>query len=174
MKHRKIVLIGLMGAGKSTLGRQIAASLGISFYDTDHEIEDLTGATIPLIFDIEGEEGFRRRETDVLRHLLNQQNDMVIATGGGIVMKPENRQLLINHGYNIYLKVPINILYKRTSLSKNRPLLNEGSPKQILKNLLEIREPYYTEVANYVFESKNNQVQQAVLQLQKHLEDNQG
>ena len=119
---QNIVLVGPMGAGKSTVGRGLALLLRRGFLDSDQEIEKRTGVDIPTIFEFEGEEGFRRRETEMLRELLAREN-VVLATGGGIVMRPENRKLLKEHCV-LYLRVPVAEQYRRTRKSRRRPLLN--------------------------------------------------
>jgi shikimate kinase len=156
-----VVLVGPMGAGKSTVGRGLAALLKRQFYDSDHEIEKRTGVDIPTIFEFEGEEGFRQRETEMLRELLTRSN-IVLATGGGIVMRPENRELLKGH-FVIYLRVPVAEQHRRTRKSSRRPLLNTaGDPRQRLEELFRIRDPLYSEVASIVLQGRNQRVRDAV------------
>lgn len=147
-----IYLIGPMGAGKTTIGRYLAEMLGRSFVDSDHEIERKTGATIPWIFEKEGENGFRQRETAVLNELA-QQTNLVVATGGGVVTQRANRLLLQRDGIVIYLYTPVEIQLQRTYRDKNRPLLQVENPEQRLRDLLAIRDPLYREVADYVIET---------------------
>ncbi|BCD96072.1 shikimate kinase [Marinagarivorans cellulosilyticus] len=147
-KHSNIVLVGPMGAGKSTVGRLLASRLGFSFVDTDSVIEDRTGADIPWIFDVEGEEGFRARETAVLRDLLEENASMVIATGGGIVTQPENIALLRKLGRVFFLQASLEQLTARTSKDKKRPLLQVKDPKAKIKELLELRAPLYEAAAH--------------------------
>lgn len=141
-----------MGVGKSTIGRMLAASLQRDFYDTDKLIEDRAGADISWIFDIEGEEGFRQREHLTLEELC-QQDDLVIATGGGIVMREDNRKILSKYGHVVYLTASISQLVRRTDKDKKRPLLQVDDPKQKIIDLLELRDPLYREVADFTIET---------------------
>lgn len=144
-----IYLIGLMGAGKTTVGRQLAKRLGYPFYDSDHEIVERTGVPIPTIFEIEGEEGFRRRETQTI-HDLAQGKGLVMATGGGAVIKPENRECLRRTGWVVYLNVPPLMLYERTRHDRNRPLLQVADPLAKLEELYATRDPLYREIAHLI------------------------
>lgn len=144
-----IFLVGPMGAGKSTIGRMLAKRLGLEFKDSDHEIERRTGADIPWIFDVEGEEGFRRREQDVLDELTNC-SDIVLATGGGAVLKQENREKLRVRGNVIYLKLSVDQQTARTAKDRNRPLLQTDNPREVLERLFQERDPLYREVADLV------------------------
>lgn len=141
-----------MGVGKSTIGRMLATSLQRDFYDTDKLIEDRAGADISWIFDIEGEAGFRQREHSTLEELC-QQDDLVIATGGGIVMREDNRKLLSTYGHVVYLTASISQLVRRTDKDKKRPLLQVDDPKQKIIELLELRDPLYREVADFIVET---------------------
>lgn len=145
-----IYLIGLMGAGKTTVGRQLAWRLGCPFYDSDHEIEVRTGVSIPTIFEIEGETGFRKREAQVIEELVNESGKMVLATGGGVVITPENRVNLKAHGWVVYLSVPPFQLYQRTRQDRNRPLLQVADPLKRLQELHAIRDPLYRETADLI------------------------
>lgn len=156
-----IFLVGLMGAGKSTVGRLLARRLGRRFIDTDHEIEKRNGVTIPVIFEIEGEEGFRRREQEVLADLA-QTPDIVLSTGGGIVLRPENREILRDQGFAVYLSARPELLAERTRHDKSRPLLNVSDPLAKLRELYTIRDPLYREVANAVVETGRGAPQQVV------------
>lgn len=156
-----IFLVGLMGAGKSTVGRILARRLGKRFVDTDHEIEKRNGVTIPVIFEIEGEEGFRRREQEVLADLA-QEKDLVLSTGGGIVLKPENREVLRNHGFVVYLNARPELLAERTKHDRTRPLLNVEDPLTRLRELYAVRDPLYREVAHAVVETGRGAPQQVV------------
>ncbi|WP_371323652.1 shikimate kinase [Dechloromonas sp. ZY10] len=147
--RRNIYLVGLMGAGKTTVGRQLAKRLGRVFYDTDHEIVERTGVAIPTIFEIEGEEGFRRRETQTL-HELTAGDNVVLATGGGAVLREENRRCLHDTGWVVYLNVPPLLLYQRTRHDKNRPLLQVADPLARLEELYAVRDPLYRETAHFV------------------------
>lgn len=149
-----IYLVGLMGAGKTTIGRQLARRLGRRFYDSDHEIVARTGVAIPTIFEIEGEEGFRRRESQTIAELTST-SDIVLATGGGVVLNPENRRLLHDTGWVVYLNVPPGMLYERTRHDRNRPLLRVDDPLGKLEELHALRDPLYREVAHLVVDGSN-------------------
>ncbi len=138
-----------MGAGKSTIGKLLAAKLNRQFLDTDHVIEDRTGADIPWIFDVEGEDGFRNRESTVLAEVL-EMPDAVIATGGGIVLREENRALLKNSGFVVYLTASIDQLVERTFKDKKRPLLQVEDPRAKIVELFNQRDPLYRSVADHV------------------------
>jgi shikimate kinase len=152
MQLKKVFLVGPMGAGKTTIGRLLAQELCLPFKDSDREIEERTGADIPWIFDVEGEEGFRSRETSALE-ALSQQSDMVLATGGGIVMRAENRTVLAARGIVVYLATSVEQQVLRTSKDRKRPLLLNEDPTAVLQNLLDIRDPLYREIADYVVET---------------------
>mgnify|MGYP001765842656 CR=1 FL=1 len=149
-----IYLIGLMGAGKTTVGRQLAKRLGRPFYDSDHEIVERTGVPIPTIFEIEGEEGFRRREMQTIQEL-TENSGLVLATGGGVVLKPENRERLRATGWAVYLNVPPRMLYERTRNDRNRPLLQVSDPLARLEDLYAVRDPLYREVAHLVVDGSH-------------------
>ena len=166
---RNLFLVGLRGAGKTTVGRALAKKLDKRFIDSDHEIEARTGASIPLIFEIEGEAGFRQREMDVIREL-TQQDDIVLATGGGAILKPENRECLKTRGTVIYLRASVNSILQRTSHDKNRPLLQTADPRQRLEQLASEREPYYLEVADLVIDTGRPNVQSLVQTILSQLE----
>lgn len=138
-----------MGAGKTTIGRQLADLLRWEFVDSDHEIEARTGANIPWIFDIEGEEGFRLREEHVI-DILTQRRHIVLATGGGAVMRAENRRHLHERGTVVYLETPVERQLERTARDHNRPLLQTPNPRARLTELLRIRDPLYREVAHHI------------------------
>jgi shikimate kinase len=146
-----IYLIGLMGAGKTTVGRQLARRLGREFFDTDHEIVERTGVPIPTIFEIEGEDGFRRREAQTIEELTAMRG-IVLATGGGVVLDPENRRRLHDTGWVVYLNVPPFLLYQRTRNDRNRPLLQVEDPLARLEALHTQRDPLYRETAHWVVE----------------------
>lgn len=147
-----IYFIGLMGAGKTTIGRLLAKQLGREFYDSDVEIERKTGVKIPLIFELEGEAGFRKRETAAIEEL-SQLHDVIVATGGGAVLLPENRAYLKSSGKIIYLRAKVHDLYQRTRNDKSRPLLQGANPKQKLEQLYAVRDPIYTELADYIVDT---------------------
>jgi shikimate kinase len=141
----------MMGAGKTSIGRQLAKRLQRRFVDADHEIEAVTGVRIPTIFEIEGEDGFREREVQTIASL-SQQDGLVLATGGGAVMREENRRCLSETGVVIYLCVPPHILYERTRHDRNRPLLQVENPLKRLEDLYALRDPLYREVADITIE----------------------
>ncbi|WP_211452274.1 bifunctional shikimate kinase/3-dehydroquinate synthase AroKB [Collimonas antrihumi] len=164
-----IFLVGLMGAGKTTVGRALAKKLNKLFIDSDHEIEARTGVSIPLIFEIEGEESFRQRETEVIRDLSGRRG-IVLATGGGAVMRPENREYLKSRGTVIYLRASIHNILQRTSRDKNRPLLQTADPRRRLEELSRQREPYYRDVADIVIDTGRPNVQFLVHSILSQLE----
>lgn len=142
-----IFLIGPMGAGKSTIGKLLAKTLGRDFCDSDKEIERRTGVSIPMIFDYEGEAGFRRREAEVLAQLAEQEA-AIIATGGGAVIMPENRELMQRRGFVVYLKCSVEKQMERTHKDTNRPLLQTDDPRQRLRDLFAERDPLYAGIAD--------------------------
>lgn len=151
-KPDNIFLVGPMGAGKTTIGRQLAKSLGLDFVDSDHEIENRTGVGIPLIFEVEGEEGFRRREREMIDELTRRGN-IVLATGGGAVLDAANRAHLSARGQVVYLHASLEHLLKRTAKDRNRPLLQTDNPRARLQQILEQRDPLYREIADLVVET---------------------
>ena len=146
-----LFLIGLMGAGKTTLGRQLADHLQYPFYDSDNVICQRTGVNIPTIFEIEGEQGFRQRESMVIQELTAMDN-IVLATGGGAVLREENRHCLRNRGTVIYLHVLPEILFERTKYDKNRPLLQVADPLSKFRELYETRHELYCQTAHMILE----------------------
>jgi shikimate kinase/3-dehydroquinate synthase len=164
-----IFLVGLMGAGKTTVGRALARRLDRRFIDSDHEIETRTGVSIPLIFEIEGEASFRQRESEVIRDLTSLQ-DVVLATGGGAVLKRENREYLKTRGTVIYLRASVASILQRTGYDKNRPLLQTADPRQTIERLAKEREPYYLELADLVVETGRPNVQLLVQTIVSQLE----
>ena len=165
---KAIILVGPMGAGKTTIGRQIAKSLGRDFFDSDKEIEIRTGASIPLIFELESETGFRKRETAMIKELLSKEN-IVLATGGGAILSKKNRSYMSEHGIVVYLCAPVDQLIRRTVKDKNRPLLQTSNPKKTIQDLLSKRDPLYRQVADIIFETNGFTVRQVVSKLQKLL-----
>ncbi|MGU7774055.1 shikimate kinase AroK [Burkholderia sp. MR1-5-21] len=167
--HANVFFVGLMGAGKTTVGRAVARRLDRTFFDSDHEIEARTGARIPVIFEMEGEAGFRDRETQVIAELTQREN-IVLATGGGAVLRPENRDCLKAHGIVVYLRANPHDLWLRTRKDKNRPLLQTEDPKGRLEALYEVRDPLYRECADFVIEtgrpSVNGLVNMVLMQLE--------
>jgi shikimate kinase len=141
-----------MGAGKTTIGRLIAKQLGMVFYDSDHEVERKTGVKIPLIFELEGESGFRKREASTIEDLCQLKN-IVMATGGGVVLLEENRELLKNNGIVVYLRGNVHDLWLRTRNDKTRPLLQGGNIKQKLEQLYIERNPIYTKLADFIVDT---------------------
>lgn len=150
--HANVFFVGLMGAGKTTVGRAVARRLDRAFFDSDHEIEARTGARIPVIFELEGEVGFRARETQAISELTQREN-IVLATGGGAVLDPVNREFLKTRGFVIYLRANPHDLWLRTRKDKNRPLLQTEDPKAKLEALYEVRDPLYRECAHFVIET---------------------
>lgn len=159
--HNNIFIVGPMGSGKTTIGRQIAKSLDLKFIDSDHEIEKRTGVDITFIFDKEGEAGFRKREHEVI-HELSMQTGIVLATGGGAVIDAENRSALKQNGIVIYLQAPVGELIKRTSRDKSRPLLQTDDPKAKLEKLMQEREGFYKEVADLIINTGNRTAKDVV------------
>ncbi|MFC6438782.1 shikimate kinase AroK [Bowmanella sp. JS7-9] len=151
-EKRNIFLVGPMGAGKSTIGRHLADELHLEFYDSDQEIERRTGADIAWVFDLEGEEGFRVREENVIEDLTEKQG-IVLATGGGSIISKKNRNRLSARGIVVYLQTTIEKQVARTQRDKRRPLLQNGEPEQVLRSLADERNPMYEEVADYVVQT---------------------
>lgn len=167
--NNNIYLVGMPGAGKTTLGRQLARRMRRSFVDVDHEIEARTGVRIPLIFDIEGEQGFRTRESKVLVEL-GSQSGLVVATGGGAVLRPENRAVLKQSGLVVYLHAQPHLLFERTRLDPNRPLLQVADPKKKLEELFAERDPLYREVADIIINSPGGGVSHLIRQIERELQ----
>ncbi len=166
---RNIYLIGPMGVGKTTIGRQLANHLGWTFKDSDHEIVERTGVTIPTIFEIEGEEGFRRRESEMIARLCSEER-LVLATGGGAVLKEENRRLLKETGWVIYLSASVDQLFKRTARDKNRPLLQTENPRAKIEALLRERDPIYSSVADIKISTERRSVGAVIKSILKGVE----
>ena len=159
-----------MGAGKTTVGRQLAAELAKTFHDTDHEIERRTGVRVSLIFEIEGEAGFRAREAQVVDQL-TQLSDVVVATGGGAVLDPANRERLAQRGVVVYLHGQPKDLWHRTRFDKSRPLLQNTNALERLQTLYEQRDPLYREVADIVVDTGRQSVRTLVGQLLPQLHE---
>ncbi|MFK7976492.1 MAG: shikimate kinase AroK [Halioglobus sp.] len=149
--HR-VFLVGPMGAGKTTIGKYLAQHLKLSFADTDTEIESRTGADIPWIFDVEGEEGFRDREQQIVAEM-TLWDDVVLATGGGVIMRPENRSALAGRGFVVYLYATVDEQVRRTRRDRKRPLLQDGDPEETLRELMSLRDPLYREIADHIIET---------------------
>lgn len=167
IKSKNIFLIGPMGAGKSSVGRRLAKRLKMQFLDSDQEIERRTGATVNLIFEIEGEPGFRRREKDIIGEL-TKKSGIVLATGGGAVLDPDNRMVLANCGVVIYLRTGLKQLVQRTSRDSKRPLLNTIDPAAKLQELLEIRGPLYENMADLIIDTDQRLPQSIVNEIAGH------
>jgi shikimate kinase len=163
-----IFLIGLMGAGKTSVGRLLAKRFDKTFYDCDHEIERRTGVKISVIFEIEGDPGFRARESTVLRELADL-NDIVLATGGGAVLREENRHLLRRQGTVVYLRASLEDLWQRTRHDRNRPLLQTIDPRVKLEQLFIQRDPLYREVATLIIDTGNQSLRSLAHRLEQRL-----
>jgi shikimate kinase len=157
-----------MGAGKSTVGRQLAKSLSMEFVDCDREIEERTGVNISIIFEVEGEEGFRKRERAMIEQL-TERDGIVLATGGGAVLEEDNRARLRTRGFAIYLNAPIELLLERTARDKQRPLLQTDDPKAKLIALAEEREPLYQQVADMVVKTDRRTARHVVKEIVRRL-----
>ncbi len=166
-----IFLVGLMGAGKTTVGRMLSKRLGKSFYDSDHEIENRTGVTIPVIFELEGELGFRKRETAVISEL-TQLQDIVLATGGGAVLAKQNREYLSQNGIVVYLRANVSELWRRTKNDRTRPLLQTDDPQARLQQLYAERDPLYREIADIIMDTGDQPVSLIVHELEQTLKKN--
>jgi len=164
-----VFLVGPMGAGKTTIGRQLSELLRLEFVDSDHEIEARTGANIPWIFDVEGEEGFRLREEAVI-DLLTQRQQIVLATGGGAVMREANRRHLHERGAVVYLYTPVAIQLERTARDRNRPLLQTPNPRQRLTELMTLRDPLYRETAHIVMPTEGGSARDVAMRIIHALE----
>ncbi|KPK40583.1 MAG: shikimate kinase [Gammaproteobacteria bacterium SG8_47] len=158
---KSIFLVGLMGAGKTTIGRQLATRLNYDFFDSDHEVEQRCGADIPWIFDVEGEAGFRKRESLMIDEL-TQRAHIVLATGGGAVLSEQNRESLRSRGLVIYLRASVDRLYERTARDRSRPLLQTEDPRAKLEELLLQREPLYRDVADFTVNTDRGSVNRVV------------
>lgn len=163
-----VFLVGMMGAGKTTVGKLLAQQLGKTFVDSDEEIQQRTGVTIQHIFDVEGEAGFRQRETSVILELVSR-NDIVLATGGGAVLSEQNRNALRCNGVVVYLRSSLQDLWRRTRHDRSRPLLRTPDPRATLKTLYEQRDSLYEQVADLVIPTGKQSVQNLVEQLQQEL-----
>ena len=170
MINTHIFLVGPMGAGKSSVGKSLAKTLKRPFLDLDYEIERRTGADIQWIFDMDGEEGFRDRESKIFSQVIEEKKRAVIATGGGIVLREENRALLNSHGTVIYLSATKEQLIERTKRDKNRPLLQVKDRAEVISEILDQRDPLYREVADIVFKSGLGHISKTVKKLADTLE----
>lgn len=166
-----IFIVGPMGSGKSTVGKIISNELFLNFYDTDDEIESRTGASIDWIFDLEGEKGFRKRESSILTEMV-EKNSIVLSTGGGIILSSNNRDLLSSRGTVFYLSTPISVQVERTAKDKDRPLLKDGDPFKILSKLHEDRKNLYDSVSDHIIETEkktSQEVADEIIKLVKNL-----
>ncbi len=163
-----IILVGMMGAGKTTIGKALASYTGKQFFDCDHEIQERTGVKIPIIFEIEGEAGFRKRESQVLQELV-RKNNIILATGGGAVLSFENRRLLKQNGTVVYLRASVNDLYRRTRYDKNRPLLQTNDLRGKLVELFEQRDKLYQETAHIIIDTGKQNIRSLIKDLTKRL-----
>ena len=161
-----IFIVGPMGSGKSTVGKIISDELFLNFFDTDDEIEAKTGASIDWIFDLEGEEGFRKRESEMLEEMV-KKNSIVLSTGGGIILSKLNRELLSSRGTVFYLSTPISTQVERTFKDKDRPLLKNGDPGEILAKLHDERKDFYKAVSDHVITTENKSSQEVASEIIK-------
>ena len=162
--NMNIFIVGPMGSGKSTVGKIISDELFLDFYDTDEEIEERTGASIDWIFDLEGEDGFRKRESVMLEEMV-EKNSIVLSTGGGIILSAFNRELLSSRGTVFYLSTPISVQIERTSKDKDRPLLKGGDPGEILTKLDVERKDFYESVSDHVVETEDKTSQEVATEI---------
>jgi shikimate kinase len=168
-RSTNVFLVGPMGAGKSTIGRTLASLLHKTYCDSDHEIEARTGAPVALIFEIEGEAGFRQREAAIVDEL-TRAHDVVLATGGGVVLSSDNRRYLRERGIVVYLHAPLETLLERTRHDRVRPLLQTNDRQGVLQRLLEQRDPLYREVAHIVVETTHRPAAQVAREIMNKLE----
>lgn len=152
MPVQRVFLVGPMGAGKSTIGRFLAEALNLNFVDSDSEIEARTGADIPWIFDVEGEAGFRQRESQVIEEMTGWEG-IVLATGGGAILAPENRAVLSSRGVVAYLYTSVDEQVRRTRRDRKRPLLQGVDPEKTLRELMQVRDPLYREIADIIVDT---------------------
>ena len=161
-KINNIVLVGPMGSGKTTIGRRLSERLSLDFFDSDHEIVNTTGVNIDHIFDVEGEKGFRARESDVIKKLCNMPN-IVLATGGGAVILEENRELMKKASSIIYLSSSVEQILRRTAKSKTRPLLEKSNNRRkTITSIVEARDPLYREVSSHIIDTNGKKLNEVV------------
>ena len=163
-----IFLIGLMGSGKTTIGRILSQALNKNFYDSDHVVEEKTGVKVPLIFEYEGEVGFRKREESVLKDLVCKKN-IVLATGGGVILSKNNCKLLENNGHVVYLKSNCEDLVARMTGDQSRPLLKEGNLKETLESLFEFRDPIYSSISDYIIETAGKRAKEISYEIESFI-----
>jgi shikimate kinase len=169
LESGNMILVGMMGSGKTTMGRMLARHLGMEFVDSDEEIIKRTGVTVPHIFDVEGEAGFRQREAAAIRDLAGRDN-MVLATGGGAVLDGDNRAILKQNGIVIYLKASAHDLWQLTRHDRNRPLLQTENPYARLVELFQQRDPLYRQVSDIVVQSGKQSAHALMLRLTGEIE----
>lgn len=169
MLKQNIFLIGPMGAGKTTIGKRLAKLVGLRFVDSDHEIEARTGVDIPYIFEKEGEEGFRRREREIIA-ALTAESGLVLATGGGVVLDPDNRRDLASRGLVVYLHTTVDQQLDRTKRSNKRPLLQTANPRERLEALFAERDPLYREIADVIITTRGRYVRRLAHKVLKEIE----
>ena len=163
-----IFLIGAMGAGKSTIGRRLASALDKDFVDADQALEERTGVEIPLIFELEGEAGFRKRESEMLARLVEREG-MVLATGGGVVLSAKNRAHL-GRGCVVYLDAPVDLLVARVARDRHRPLMQTADPEATMREIMRIRDPLYRESADIVVKSTHRSSRFVVREILQRIE----
>lgn len=168
-KFSNVFLVGPMGVGKTTIGRVLADTLELQFFDSDREIEASTGADIPWIFDVEGEDGFRAREVKMINDLSKRKN-IVLATGGGAVLAEKNRKRLAKRGVVVYLRASIRQQVERTSRDKSRPLLQTANPEKKIRELMKIRDPLYREIADIIVDTNRRNPRTISQEICKRLE----
>ena len=168
-KPGNIFLVGLMGSGKTSVGKVLARMLDKVFVDSDHEIERATGVRIPVIFEIEGESKFRERERKMIAELVARDN-VVLATGGGAILAAENREALKTNGTVIYLRAPVKSLLRRTQRDRNRPLLQVADPAVTLQELYVARDPLYRDTADLIFDTNNQSVRALAMRIAQKLQ----
>jgi shikimate kinase len=166
--HRPLVLVGMMGAGKSTVGKRLATRLGCRFIDADRALEERLGVSVPTIFELEGEAGFREREAQLLADLL-APSALVLATGGGVVLREANRRLLAERAWVVYLRAQASDLWARTRRDSSRPLLQGADPRARILTLLTERAPLYEAVAHCIVETGRQPVERVVEQIVRHV-----
>jgi len=168
-KLNNIILVGPMGSGKTSIGRKLSVSLSLDFFDSDHEIIEKTGVSIDHIFDVEGEKGFRARESEVIKNLCNMTN-VIIATGGGSVLLEENRKLMMQAGLVVYLSSSVDQILRRTAKSKSRPLLEKSNNRRkTITDIVQARDPLYKEVAKLVINTNGKKLNEVIDEIVKAL-----
>jgi len=165
---KNIFLIGLMGSGKTTIGRILSKTLNKKFYDSDHVVEEKTGVKVPLIFEYEGEIGFRKREESVLKDLVCHK-DIILATGGGVILSKNNCKLLADNGHVVYLKSNCEDLVARMAGDQSRPLLQEGDLKKTLESLFEFRDPMYASISDYIIETAGKRAKEVSYEIESFI-----